>query len=111
MRTENLAFIDTETTGFEIERHELIEVGCVLVRQVPREGKGPDVEVIEEFEFKIKPLHIETADPVSLTVNGYRPESWLSAVDLKKALEMVAEKTKGAIMVVHNVGFDHMFLA
>lgn len=110
MRERNLAFIDTESTGLLPERHELIEIGCVLVRQIPREGKGPEVEIIEEFDVKIKPRHIETADPVALSINGYRPEDWTLAVDLKKALELLAEKTKDAIMVGHNVAHDYAFL-
>ena len=47
MRKENLAFIDIETTGLNMLKHEIIEVGCVLAT--------PELEVIEEFELKIKP--------------------------------------------------------
>ena len=110
MRTENLAFIDAEMTGLDLERHEIIEIGCVLARQIERDNMGPRVEIIEEFEFKIKPKHIETADPEALLVNGYDPANWISAVGLKKALEVLSEKTQGAIMVGHNVAFDFAFL-
>lgn len=110
MRTQNLAFIDAECTGLDVEWHELIEIGCVLARQIPREGKGPDLEVIEEFDFKIKPVHIETADPIALQINGYNEADWASAMDLKQALIILAEKTTDAIMVGHNVAFDHAFI-
>ena len=110
MRTENLAFIDTETTGLDLEHHEIIEIGCVLVRQIEREGKGPQVEIIEEFEYKIKPEHIETADSESLRINGYDPANWVFALDRKKALEDLAKKVDGAIMVAHNAPFDYSFL-
>jgi len=110
MRTHNLAFIDTETTGFDLEKNEIIEIGCVLAKQVGRSGKGPSVEVIGEFEYKIKPTRIETADPESLLINGYNEADWLFAVDLKKVLEDLAPKVKDAIMVGHNVAFDHAFL-
>ena len=40
MKIHNLAFIDTETTGTNPEKHEIIELAVVIVRQVPREGKG-----------------------------------------------------------------------
>ncbi|MEK7558576.1 MAG: 3'-5' exonuclease [Patescibacteria group bacterium] len=110
MRTENLAFIDTETTGLDLAQHEIIEIGCVLARQIEREGKGAQVEVIEEFEYKIKPEHIETADPEALRINGYNPANWVFAVDRTKALEDLAKKVDGAIMVGHNVAFDHAFL-
>lgn len=110
MRTENLAFIDTETTGLEVERHEIIDIGCVLVKQVLRENGGSSLEIIDELEYKIKPKHIETADPAALLINGYKEADWIFAIDLKKALEILSEKTKDAIMVGHNVAFDYAFL-
>ncbi len=110
MEIRNLAFIDIESTGLDLERHEIIQIGCVLVRPVPRQGRGPELEVIEEFEFKIKPEHIETADPEALLINGYKEEDWVFAIGIKKALEELAEKVKDAVMVGHNVSFDHAFL-
>ncbi|MDP3958041.1 MAG: 3'-5' exonuclease [bacterium] len=110
MRTHNLAFIDTETTGLNPEWHELIEIGGVLARQIPRKGKGPELEVVEEFEMKVKPVHVETADPIALEIVGYDEADWTSAVDLKQALIVLAEKTEGCIMVGHNVAFDHSFI-
>src|SRR3989338_2451792 len=58
MRKHNFAFIDIETTGLDVINHEIIEIGCVLTT--------PELQVIEEFEMKIKPEHLENADPVSL---------------------------------------------
>ncbi|OGZ03819.1 MAG: hypothetical protein A2648_02595 [Candidatus Lloydbacteria bacterium RIFCSPHIGHO2_01_FULL_41_20] len=110
MEIRNLAFIDAEMTGLLVDKHEIIEIGCVLVRPVPREGKGPELEVIEEIEFKIKPKKIQDADPQALLVNGYNEADWVFAVDIKKALEILSEKTKDAVMVGHNVSFDHAFL-
>ena len=55
MKKHNLAFIDIETTGLNLLKHEIIEIGCVLTT--------PELKVIEEFELKIKPEHIENADP------------------------------------------------
>lgn len=110
MKKHNLAFIDLETTGLDPERHEIIEIGCIIARQVERPGCGPSVEKIEEIDLKVKPEHVETADPQSFRINGYTPEAWLFAVDLKPALEQLAEKTKDAIMVGQNVSFDWVFL-
>lgn len=110
MKRHNLAFVDVETTGLNPGKHELIELGLVLVRQVPKEGKGPDLEIIEEIDWKIIPTRLEDADPQSLVINGYTPEKWLFAFDLKKVMEQFAEKTRGASMVAHNVPFDLGFL-
>ncbi|MEK7662450.1 MAG: 3'-5' exonuclease [Patescibacteria group bacterium] len=106
----NLAFIDIESTGLDLERHEIIQIGCVLVKPIPRAGKGPTLEVLEEFELKIKPERIKDADPQALLVNGYNEADWIFAIDIKKALEVLAEKVKDAVMVGHNVSFDHAFL-
>jgi DNA polymerase III epsilon subunit-like protein len=102
MRRHNLAFIDIETTGLDVIDHEIIEIGCVLTT--------PKLKIIEEFELKIKPEHIEIADPISMKINHYDEKLWIKAYSLKKALIILSEKTKDAIMVGQNVAFDFGFL-
>lgn len=102
MRKHNLAFIDIETTGLSLIRHEIIEIGCVLTTHLG--------EVIEEFELKIKPEHIEDADPVALKVNHYNEQDWEGALGLSEAMKIFSDKVSGCIMVGHNVAFDAGFL-
>ena len=102
MRKHNFAFIDIETTGLNMLKHEIIEIGCVVVNS--------GLEIIEEFELKIKPEHIENADPVALKVNHYNEKDWEKAVNLEKAIKILLEKAKDCIMVGHNVAFDAGFL-
>lgn len=110
MKTHNLAFIDVETTGLDSDVHEIIELGVVLVRQIPQEGKGPGLEVIGEYEYKIIPERLYNADPESLKINGYTPEKWTDAKPLKEVMEDFAARTKSASFVAHNVVFDFAFL-
>ena len=110
MKKHPLAFIDLETTGLDPERHEIIEIGCIIARQSPRPGMGPSVEKVEEFEIKVKPEHIETADKEALRISGYAEGDWLFASDLKQAMTVLSEKTHDAIMVGQNVSFDWGFL-
>jgi DNA polymerase III epsilon subunit-like protein len=110
MKTHNLAFIDTETTGTDPERHEIIELAVIIVRQVPREGKGPNIEIIEECEWKIKPTHIERAEDAALRVNGYNEVDWMFAVDRKKAMEEFSKKTQSCSFISHNLVFDYAFV-
>ena len=109
MKAELFAFIDTETTGLNPDKHELIQIGGVIVR-----AKNPhDVEsyeVVEEFEYKIKPLRIQDANPTALKVNQYDPSQWQDALTLAEAMAFVAKKTEGAVMVAHNVAFDSAFV-
>ena len=103
IKNKKLAFIDIETTGLLLNKHEIIELGCVLARQ-------NTFEIIEEFDIKIKPERIEDADEIGLKVNGYNEKDWENALPLKQAMEIFAGKTNGAIMVAHNISFDSAFL-
>jgi DNA polymerase III epsilon subunit family exonuclease len=102
MRGHNLAFVDIETTGLDLIKHEIIEIGCVLTT--------PNLEVIEEFEIKIKPKRIEDADPTSMKINHYNSKQWEKAYTLEKAMKIFISKVEGAIMVGQNVAFDSGFL-
>jgi DNA polymerase III epsilon subunit-like protein len=102
MRKHNFAFIDIETTGLDVAKHEIIEIGCVLTT--------PSLQLLEELELKIKPESIENADQVALKINHYDSENWKQALTLREAMEILAEKTKDAIMVGQNVSFDFNFL-
>jgi len=102
MRKNNLAFVDIETSGLNIIKHEILEIGCIITT--------PELEIIEEFELKIKPEHISDADPISLKINRYEESDWVSAGTLPEALKIFSEKAKDCIMVGQNVAFDSEFL-
>lgn len=110
MKKHNLAFIDLETTGFDPEKQDIIELGCIVAEQVPRPGKGADLKIISELELKIQPLNIAAADPEALRINGYNSADWLFAVTLEQALNALNEKAKDCIMIGQNVTFDWQFL-
>lgn len=102
MRQHDLAFIDIETTGLDITIHEIIEIGCVIA--------NPALNVIEEFNLKITPEHLDNADPISMKINHYEESMWQGAYTLKEAIKILAKKTKDCIMVGQNVAFDSGFL-
>ena len=110
MRVTDLAFVDIETTGLDARVHVIIEVGVVRVRQTWTIDEKPVFEKIFEWSVKIKPQHLENADPVALRINGYIASDWTESVPLENALREFAEKTEGAIMVAHNVAFDNGFM-
>ncbi len=107
MKNKKLAFLDLETTGFDTEKQEIIEIGVVIVNQ--KDGVLGDI--VDEWEIKIQPEKIENADAEALAINGYNEADWMFAVNLKQAMETFAEKTKDCVMVAHNVAFDYSFLA
>lgn len=108
MKKHNLAFIDLETTGLNPDTHEIVEIGCLVVRQP--QAAGGSFEIIDELDLKVKPQHLELAEPEALRINGYNDADWLFAVDLSQALTALAGKTDSAIMVAQNVTFDWSFL-
>lgn len=110
MKSHILAFIDTETTGTDPTKHEIIELAVVLARQVEQPGRGPKLEIIEECEWKIKPERIDQAEEQALRVNGYNEVDWMFALDLKSAMEQFAKKTQSAIFISHNLVFDYAFV-
>lgn len=108
MRKHNLAFVDVETTGFDPQKQEIIEIGCVVVKQTG--DTGEEFEVVKELELKVKPENLEAADPGALRVNGYNDADWLFASTLEEAMKQFAEVTKDAVFVAHNLAFDYAFM-
>jgi DNA polymerase III alpha subunit (gram-positive type) len=102
MKKHNLAFIDLEMTGLNFTENEIIEIGCIITDH--------KLKIIEEFEFKIKPKHIKTADKTSLKISHYNAKDWKVAYDLEEAMKLFSEKVKDCIMVGQNVAFDFGFL-
>lgn len=99
----NIAITDLEMTGFDPARHEILEIGLVLVNQ-------PDLDPIDELSIKVKPQHIETADPESLRVAGYSEEEWQDALILKEAMLLYREKVEDAIFLAHPTTVDWSFI-
>jgi len=93
----DLAFLDTETTHLNSAIGEIIEI-CII-RESP---SGME----RTYHKKIKPLHIETADPKSLEINGYNPEEWIDAIPPHRAAIEIADFLSGARIVAHNARFD-----
>ena len=98
-----LAFIDTETTGLDPKKHEIIEI-AVLIEE---EGK-----VIDAFQSKIRPQRIEVAEPRALELNGYSKNSraWENAPLMEEVAPILIRMLDGCILVGHNPSFDEAFL-
>ncbi|MCI0533278.1 3'-5' exonuclease [bacterium] len=105
-----LAFTDIETTGLKPETHDIIEIGLILAEEERGRGEPPILRILKEREWKVKPEHIERADKTALKINRYNENDWRDAAALSDALSEYAGETADAIMVGHNVAFDHSFL-
>ena len=67
--------LDTETTGLDLKRHQIIQLGLI---QYEYKDDG-DLRLLEKFQYNIKPSNIKAASPEALKINGYTEEQWLDA--------------------------------
>lgn len=96
-----LHFIDTETTGLDPLRHEIISIAIIT-----EYGDGR----IERWSSKIRPEHIDTASEKALKVNGYNSYEWCDAPSFFEVFNVIQQKLRKGIIVGHNVAFDIAFL-
>lgn len=111
MYLRDVVFFDSETTGLDEKKHELLSIAAVR--------RSYDRKVIARYEALIVPRRIELAEGEALKVNGYTAEAWKDAIPLRSALLGLTEllvtgsaQSNGAppIVVGHNVQFDLRFL-
>ena len=99
----NLLFLDSETSGLTPGHNEAIEWAAVLTK--------PDgVTIIDSFEAKVKPLHMDRFDAKAKEVNGYNEAEWADAPDALLTAARMREMSRDVILVGQNVSFDEGFL-
>jgi hypothetical protein len=87
-----IAMTDLETSGDIPGVHEILEIGLVLFEQ----SSG---NILDKWEIKIRPEHIENAVPAAIERNGYDPKKWENAISLPEAIQIYGEKTQNLIRV------------
>lgn len=65
----HIVVVDLETTGLNPDDHEILQIGALKVDE-------RTLAVIDAFEIKVKPQHIDTAEESALEINRYDPELW-----------------------------------
>ena len=97
--------IDTETTGLDSLKHELLSIGAIVYI---------DDRITETLELKILPERLENADPKALEINGYSKYKWKDALQGSKAFWEVwlpfILRHRNGIFVAHNMQFDRKFI-
>ena len=109
LRNRNFILVDTETTGFDEKKHQILEVGILVIK---------NMEVVAELEVKIK--HREyTVTAKAMEANKINiPEHEKEALFEKEAAEKIleflnkhkSENDEGYIVIGQNVQFDIKFL-
>ena len=92
---DEVVVVDTETTGLDPSRDQLIEIAACILR-------GP--EVVEHFQTFVNPGRPIPAEITELT--GITQEDVDGAPDPSLAVELFATWADGRDLVAHNASFD-----
>ena len=101
-----ITFIDTETTGLDLFKHEVIDIAALQVTLVNNEWRE-----ISRFESKIKPKNIKEASEIALKINGYTKKKWKEAPNSITFLPLVRAYIETSDIVAgQNLIFDYRFI-
>jgi DNA polymerase III epsilon subunit-like protein len=98
-----IAMTDLETSGDIPGFHEILEIGLVVFDQ-------DTFEIIDTYDQKVKPEHMENNIPRALEYNGYNEKDWQNTISLEDAMKIYGEKTKDCVFCAYNVSFDWGFV-
>jgi len=101
-----VTFIDTETTGLDLFRHEVIDIAALQISV-----SGDSHIEISRFESKIKPKKINEASEIALKINGYTNKKWKEAPPAISVLPLIRSYVETSEIVVgQNLVFDYRFI-
>lgn len=92
----DILIIDIEATGVDLQRHELIELGAVLLDKKTLKEK-------KSFESFVKPQHWGKRDPEAMAVNNITWQELKAAPTITTVLRKF-KKTFGTNVMVGNYG-------
>ncbi len=97
-----LVFVDLETTGLDVDRHGIIEIGCIFETDGQREA--------EDFHSLANPGEVEKSAEAA-EVHKIPPASIAAAVPLEEVLRQFDKRCQDeAIISGWNTKFDEAFL-
>jgi len=100
--------IDTETTGLELSKHEIIQLGIIQYQLLD----NGDMKCLERNEFKIRPSNILSASPEALKINGYNISDWQYSINFSKCFNLLNKIFNDSeFLIGQNLIFDLRFIA
>ena len=97
--------IDTETTGLDPDKHEMIAFGAIVMI---------DHIITETIEIKWHPIRPDNASEEALAINGYSNYNWRDAISVQEAAQIIRRFMHNhldGICVGHNLYFDRKFIS
>ncbi len=89
--------VDIETNGSKIEKHQIIEIAAVKVK---------NKQIIDKFESLV---YTKEINPAITEITGIKVEDTKNAPELKDVLTQFKVFLGDAIFVAHDVKFDYLF--
>jgi DNA polymerase III epsilon subunit-like protein len=103
----HITALDTETTGLDLKRHQIIQLGII---QYEYKDNG-DLRLLEKFQYNIKPSNINAASPEALKINGYTEEQWIDAEPFIVCFPLLDYVFKSSdALIGQNLIFDLRFI-
>ena len=100
--------IDTETTGLDLKKHEIIQIGIIEYNILD----NGDLKCLQKQEFKIKPSNILTASTEALKINGYNQNDWKYSVSFSKCFHILNKIFSDSdCLIGQNLIFDLRFIS
>jgi DNA polymerase III epsilon subunit-like protein len=100
-----LLFFDLETGGLNEKKSCILEFGALVVDPI-------SLEVLEEYETKVKPRPGADLHPKALEVNGYTEEAWKDAPTWQHVVKKFYQLMSGRTLGGHNIiEFDWLWMA
>ena len=99
IRDAEFCIVDIETNGSKIDKHQIIEIGAVKVK---------NGEIIGSYESLVKCKEI---NPHITEITGIKAEDTKNAPSLKEVMYKFKQFIGDAIFVAHDVKFDYKFIS
>ena len=109
LRDRNFILVDTETTGIDEKKHQILEVGILVIK---------DLKVVGEFEVKIKhneyTITSKAMQANKINILEHEKDAFFENEATEKILKFLnkykSETDEGYIVIGQNVQFDIKFL-
>ena len=99
--------LDTETTGLNLKKHQIIQLGII---QYEYKDDG-DLRLLERFQYNIKPSNIKAASPEALKINGYNEQVWENSDPFAVCFPLLDYVFKSSdALIGQNLIFDLRFI-
>jgi DNA polymerase III epsilon subunit-like protein len=100
--------IDTETTGLDIKKHQIIQLGIIEYDLCD----NADLKLIKKYEYKIRPSNILAASQEALNINGYKSENWINSIPFNQCFKILDDIfLKSEFLIGQNLIFDLRFIS